>query len=386
MARYLRFSTLLNTPGARNVLEDVVGGMGTFSGSPAWISTDRGPAMQFNGSSLVQWTDRPFYRLGTPPFSLELCFRYTASQNAMPFSKRNTSTFEQYSFEVGGGTSGTPTTGTLIGGLTNSGSGGGFGGFGGTSTDSYNDGAWHHCFMIFGRTASDMRLFVDGRSRSITADFTTSVISTDGTAALQLGAGGNTTSFAFTGDILFARLWNRIITAPEAASLYVDPYQLYRDKRSFWAALTAPVLVPVTTLIHPISQVSIGNWTTQAGASTGLALMVDEDPFDDADYIRSGIGPASDTVILNLQPFDDPHLDAGFKMRIRLGKDLSGGLTIGQVATLQAGTTDIASGTFSNVSDTIAEVSFTLTAPEVQSFRSNGGFSDPRIKIVANQT
>jgi hypothetical protein len=148
---------------------------------------------------------------------------------------------------------------------------------------------------------------------------------------------------------------------------------------------TARIRLRLGQASYPNGDVSAGGWTTDTGATTNLYQSVDETTRNDADYIQSSLGPVNDPVILTLQPFADPGDNNGMRFRIAMGKNATGGGTIGVVATLQAGTTDIASQTFSNI-DTLSEVIMQIAASDVATFRSNGGFANPRIKLVANQT
>lgn len=224
----------------------------------------------------------------------------------------------------------------------------------------------------------NVQFYVEGAPTANPASTTTFSFSAD--FRFQISGQQNASLTPFDGSIAALYIWNRILSASEIRGLNTNPYLIYAQP--FWNRWGQG---PVTVLIHPTGQVSIGNWTTHTGATTGLATVVDEDPYDDADYIQSGITPSNDTVILSLPVIADPMINSPFTVRIRLSKAALGN-TMSQVVTLQAGTTDIATGTFSNISATITEVRFSLTSGEVDSFRSNNGFNTARIKIVANQT
>lgn len=74
--------------------------------------------------------------------------------------------------------------------------------------------------------------------------------------------------------------------------------------------LVAVEIEAMHQVIVPIADVAAGSWTTDTGATTGLALTVDEpDPANDADYIKSSLTPVADLVKLQL---GDPGIpDAG---------------------------------------------------------------------------
>jgi Concanavalin A-like lectin/glucanases superfamily len=181
----------------------------------------------------------------------------------------------------------------------------------------------------------------------------------------------------FVGIIEHFMLWERAFTAREVKEHTEAPYQMFAPP--VWRRYFLP-LAPQFS--QPDSDVSISGWSTHTGATTNLYQQIDETPRDDADYVLSADTPSSDTLILSLQPVTDPGVNNNFVVRLRLRKTTTSQINL--TATLQAGTTDIATGTFNDISGELTEVNFLLTSGEVDSFRSNGGFADPRIKIVAN--
>lgn len=57
---------------------------------------------------------------------------------------------------------------------------------------------------------------------------------------------------------------------------------------------------------YPVSDNSIGNWTTDAGGTTNLYAAIDDTTTNDSDYIKSGTSPVSDTVNLALGALGTP--------------------------------------------------------------------------------
>ena len=89
------------------------------------------------------------------------------------------------------------------------------------TTSSTNDGAWHHVVYTYSGSslASGVALYVDGASRSLTiAVDTLSSGSTLTAIALNLGI-RNLTNLPWDGDLEDVRIFNRVLTAEEAAAL-----------------------------------------------------------------------------------------------------------------------------------------------------------------------
>jgi len=72
----------------------------------------------------------------------------------------------------------------------------------------------------------------------------------------------------------------------------------------------------------PISDFSVGNWTTQSGGTTNLFATLDETNRDDSDYIRSELTPVSSPVTLQLTSLSTPLAGVQY-LRYTYGKDNS---------------------------------------------------------------
>jgi hypothetical protein len=152
-------------------------------------------------------------------------------------------------------------------------------------------------------------------------------------------------------------------------------------------AATGTLLARPNALSRPDADLSAGGWTTHLGGTTDLWQVVDEAAADDADYVRSVLDPAADTLILSLEALDDAGVSdaASHRLRFRYSKPSGDTARIDLAVTVQAGATDVATRTFEDIPDGWTEGLVELTAAEVGDFRTNGGYSDPRIKLVATQ-
>ncbi len=115
-------------------------------------------------------------------------------------------------------------------------------------------------------------------------------------------------------------------------------------------------------LARPISDVAIGQWTTQAGGTTSLFDAINEVVADDADYMQSIVSPAADIVKVRLGSLSDPGSSTGHIIRYRYEK--TGTDTIDLTVRLKQGSTEIASWAHTNVTSTYTDAAQTLTAPQ----------------------
>lgn len=143
--------------------------------------------------------------------------------------------------------------------------------------------------------------------------------------------------------------------------------------------LLAPI-VSITEISRPTSDVSIGGWTTDTGATTNLFDAINETSPSDSDYIRSGTSPSADVVELALGSLNDPGVNTNFRVRYRYGKSEAAGEQIDLTVALVQGTTVIASWAHTNVSDTLATVTQTLTEGEAAGVTN---FADLRLRFTA---
>lgn len=125
---------------------------------------------------------------------------------------------------------------------------------------------------------------------------------------------------------------------------------------------------------------SVGSWTDEGGATSNLFQSIDEESFDDADYVESELNPTTSAYQATLGDQPDPAISTGHIIRYRYGKDNTG-QTVDIIVRLKQGTTTIASQTHSNVAVGFVAGSFTLSGAEADSITD---YNDLRIEIEAN--
>lgn len=219
-------------------------------------------------------------------------------------------------------------------------------------------------------------------------------------------------AFDFDGDVANARCWDADLTDAELWAEMWSPYAVRRTNLNFdwplWSttsledqsgnartptvagtlALASGAPVPpflarrsglfvhsaavTAQKIRPISDVTIGAWTPSTG--TDLYAMLDEVAADDNDYIST---TTASTCEVALGTATDPSIDTGHIVRYRAKGDASATLTV----RLMAGATEIASWTHSPPPSSYTTFEQTLTTPQVQALRTNGGYSNARLRF-----
>jgi len=177
------------------------GNHGTVSSTSAWTSSGKfGNAFSGNGSSY--YTDagvNSSLDLGTGSATIEVWFKTSQATGAM-VTKRTGNGFQVYVlssklYADGAGTAGVYSSMTLT------------------------DNAWHHGAVVYDRSGSLLRLYVDG-----VANNTTALGATTLTDTANLNIGRKLLSGAgdyFTGSIDEVKIWNRALTADEVYKHYV---------------------------------------------------------------------------------------------------------------------------------------------------------------------
>lgn len=115
----------------------------------------------------------------------------------------------------------------------------------------------------------------------------------------------------------------------------------------------------------PTSDVSVGAWTTDSGATSNLYASIDESVANDADYIQSELSPSASASKVRLASMTDPAVSYGHTVTYRIAK--SAGNQINMVVRLKQGGTTIASWSHTNVSTTWTEYTQTLSDSEANS-------------------
>jgi Concanavalin A-like lectin/glucanases superfamily len=196
----------------------------TLAGSPTWVqTTDPGGAMYFNASAAGAYATLPAWLKLAYPFTMAV----RAAVNASAAAGANL-----FAIDINGGT---VPMGLRIGG----------------SNDlrvSYGNGAssavWSTTYalpttpvtLVVVLTSTGQTLYVAGVQNS-TNSATPSNPTYGGTSYIGIGANPSTTTNP-TAKISWAMMWNRALSAGEAASISSNPWQIFADPlpASYWAS------------------------------------------------------------------------------------------------------------------------------------------------------
>lgn len=135
-------------------------------------------------------------------------------------------------------------------------------------------------------------------------------------------------------------------------------------------------------ILNPSADDAINGWTTDTGATDFLSTAIDESVASDTDYIQSPVGPSSSQLYeTNLETFADPLSSSGHVVHYRYKKNVAGG-NIDLVASLRQGaSTEIASWTHTNISNSFTTVDQTLSGAQADSITN---YSDLRLRFAPN--
>ena len=87
-----------------------------------------------------------------------------------------------------------------------------------TSSDTFNDGKWHHGVVTFDNPNNIIRLFVDGVQ---VATYSTSTTPETNATPLRIGSdSSNIDDHIFTGSIDEVGVWNRVLNSDELTNLF----------------------------------------------------------------------------------------------------------------------------------------------------------------------
>lgn len=135
--------------------------------------------------------------------------------------------------------------------------------------------------------------------------------------------------------------------------------------------------------IYPDADDSVGSWTNELGSGTNLYQSIDETAENDADYIQSELNPSSSTARIRLSnPLLTPSATDTHTVsyRYKKGNGSSDQVDL-TVKLVQGASTVIATWSHTNISATIAEVSQTLTAPQIATISD---YDDLYLEFTAN--
>lgn len=146
----------------------------------------------------------------------------------------------------------------------------------------------------------------------------------------------------------------------------------------------------------PSADITDGSWLNQAASATNIYLsLVPGTPGsigsgDDTTYAESEANPSTSAFAVDMSTIEDPVSSTGHILRWRRQKDAAGGGQIDLTVELRQGYTGegsqgtlIDTNTDSNLSETVATTSSTLTGGEADSITD---YSDLQVRLVANQS
>jgi len=230
---------------------------GTFSSlsATAWLNSPYGASVDFSGSGYIDLGDLPQYQFGAGSFAVSMWFRTPSGTTLKTLLSRTAgANGHGYSVDLHCGSS---SAGLRLQAFNNA----------EVSQESeyisrdlpngstLNDGAWHHVVIQRNATAGStpyMEAWLDGAWAPMTntggdtgshpVDSSTSI-----SASLTIGKAAYSAFGNWLGQIAGVYLWNRRLTAREAALLYRDPWLLVRppthQRRDFLAGLS-PYIPP----------------------------------------------------------------------------------------------------------------------------------------------
>ncbi len=156
------------------------------------------------------------------------------------------------------------------------------------------------------------------------------------------------------------------------------------DYTNLFFQLTATVPSTVLTYVRPVSDDTVGGWTTSAGGGTNLYATVDEAVIDDADYAQSPALSAGQSAAytLNLGTSAQLWVDKTHNVRYRYFAANAG---MSLAVTLLQGTTTIASWSHSGITAaTWTTATQALSSGERAAIKAGGGYTGLKLKFEAS--
>ena len=123
-------------------------------------------------------------------------------------------------------------------------------------------------------------------------------------------------------------------------------------------------------------------WTEDDGTTDALFGEIDESSFDDADYIKTATPPGANEYETLLTSVTDPLSSSNHIMRWRRRKQPAGGAQINLTVRLMQGGTQITSQSDTNIPDSFATATYTLSGAEADAITN---YADLRLEFVAAQ-
>jgi hypothetical protein len=348
---YWRLNEL--TPGTGTAADELGAHNGTYVASPAStagnVSNDTNKAVSFNGSTqyvTVSNTGNPFTFTGTAAYSVE-CLAYIRSRDA---------TFRRLIDH-------TKATGSEGWSLNYNNATGNFLRFerfaGGTGTWASAADAdiplstWLHVVATYDGT--NQRLYINGVLKGGPTASPNSLIA-NATDPLMFANGNEGGRF---GDVILDEI--SIYNTALSGTAITSHYNSYVSGAA-----------PSVQLVRPISDITVGGWTTAP-----LWSKIDEVSADDTDFITSTGSAVADVSEVLIGSLSDPASSTGHKVRYRYQKDTGVG-TVNLTVRLMQGTTEIASWTHTNIANGWTTVEQTLTSGQADSITN---YADLRLRF-----
>ena len=152
------------------------------------------------------------------------------------------------------------------------------------------------------------------------------------------------------------------------------------------ATFTAPTPSGLMQTIRPVTDSAPGPWTTDTGATTGLAAALFD--LSESNYVQSEMSPVTSPYVVGLEPAVDPvsstgHVVSWSHRNTETGDvDLTVELRQGYIDEESKGTL-IASWTETTLPDPFTTVTHTLTGPQADSITNYGALF---LRFVATET
>lgn len=141
---------------------------------------------------------------------------------------------------------------------------------------------------------------------------------------------------------------------------------------------------------RPDADITIGNFTDEAGGTVDIFQSIDEATPDDADFIRSPASPVNEVYVSRLSDVTDPLSSVSHTIRMRTATDLEGQEAIdftqelrqGYVSEASLGTL-IASQSRTGVTSTVWTTSaYTLSGAEADAITD---YTDLFLRFIVNR-
>lgn len=135
---------------------------------------------------------------------------------------------------------------------------------------------------------------------------------------------------------------------------------------------------------RPDNDDTIDVWSDEGGGTTDIFQSIDEVTANDSDFVRSDTTPdAGEEYFAGMSTVIDPGVSTGHILRWRYHKDVAAGRTIQMRLILRDGSTTIVVRLFTNVSDIVAQDTYTLSTSEADSITD---YSNLNVRIDAIRT